>query len=52
MKAWIRKNGRAVGGLYGIASAIAFWFDQKFLGATLASCALVAVASAEYTKKN
>ncbi len=52
MKEWMRKHGRVVGGVYGIAATIAFWFDQKYFGATLAACALVAVVSAEYAKKN
>lgn len=52
MKAWIQKHGRTAGGLYGIATAVAFWYDIKPLGVTLAACAPVLVASAEYAKKN
>lgn len=52
MRAWIKKNGRIAGGLYGIATAVALWFDMKPLGAVLALCAIVLVASAEKLKKN
>lgn len=47
MKAWFQKHGRALGGLYGIAAAAAFWFDMKQLGASLSLCAIVLVVSAE-----
>lgn len=52
MKAFLQKYGRVAGGLYGIATAIALWYDMKPLGVTLAVCAIVLVASAEKLKKN
>jgi hypothetical protein len=51
MKVWVQKNGRAVGGLFGIAAALAFCFDLKTIGAVLAGCAIVSVVTAERTKK-
>ncbi|KIP17316.1 MULTISPECIES: hypothetical protein [Burkholderia] len=51
MKAWIEKHGRTVGGVFGVASAVTFWFDLKFVGVALAGCAIVSVVSAERAKK-
>lgn len=46
MKNWLVRNGRFIAGLNGIASAIAFWFDFKELGAAFSVCALVLAISA------
>lgn len=52
MKAWILTHGRAVGGLCGIGSAIAIWFDLKLLGIALAGAAIAWVVLAERAKSN
>lgn len=52
MKTWMLKHGRTVGGLCGIGAAIAFWFDLKPLGITLAGAAVALVVSAERAKSN
>jgi len=53
MKLWLAKNGRAVGGLFGLVSAAAFALDQKIPGALLAGSALlVAVMGSQVAKKS
>jgi len=52
MKAMIAKQGRFVGGLLGIASAIVLYGGYKSAGAVLAVCAIALVVAAECLRKS
>ena len=52
MKSWIQTHGRAVGGLCGIGSAVAFWFELKPLAIALAGVAIAFAVLAERAKSN
>lgn len=51
MKLWVAKNGRFVGGVFGLAAVVAFAIDQKILGALLAVSALLAAVGSQVAKK-
>lgn len=50
MKALIARNGRFVGGLLGIAAAVALYAEYKLVGAAMAVSAVALAVGSEYLR--